>query len=70
METGRAKNEKSLVLVENGSIVDFGFAPYFIQKQEPYRWKRYVDIYQEDRDAKTILTGYLRKGKKIARIDF
>ncbi len=70
METGRAKNEKSLVLVENGSIVGFGFAPYFIQKQEPYRWKRYVDIYQEDRDAKTILTGYLRKGKKIARIDF
>jgi DNA polymerase III subunit epsilon len=69
LENGRAKNEKSLVLVENGAIIGFGYAPYFIQKQEPYRWKRYIDLYQEDRDAKTILTGYIRKGKKIFRID-
>ncbi len=69
MENGRAKNEKSIVLVENGSIVGFGFAPYFIQKQEPYRWKRYIDLYKEDRDARTILSGYLRKAKKATRID-
>lgn len=69
MENGRAKNEKSIILVENGTIVGFGFAPYFIQKQEPYRWKRYIDIYQEDRDARTILSGYLRKAKKTLRID-
>lgn len=69
MENGRAKNEKSIVLVENGCFVGFGYAPYFIQKQEPYRWKRYIDIYQDDRDARTILSGYLRKSTKVARID-
>lgn len=68
MENGRAKNEKSIVLIENGSIIGFGYAPYFIQKQEPYRWKRYIDLYQEDRDARTILNGYLRKATKTAKI--
>lgn len=69
MGSGRAKNEKSLVLVENGSFVGFGYAPYFIQKQEPFRWKRYIDIYQEDRDARTILSGFIRKDSKVYRID-
>ena len=70
MENGRSKNEKSLILVENGSFVGYGHAPYYIQKQEPFRWKRFIDSYPEDRDIRTIINGYLRKELKAARIDF
>ena len=69
MESGRSKNEKSIVLIENGSFVGFGYAPYFIQKQPAFRWKRYIDIYSEDRDVRTIISGYLRKESKLSRID-
>lgn len=69
IENGRAKNEKSIVLVENGSFIGFGFAPYFIQKQDPFRWKRYIDIHKEDRDVRTILSGYIRKASKLTRVD-
>jgi len=65
VENGRQKNEKSLVLVENGTMVGFGYAPFFFQKQPQFKWKRFIEIYQEDRDAKTILSGYLRKSGKI-----
>ena len=70
MENGRSKNEKSLILVENGSFVGYGHAPYYIQKQEPFRWKRFIDSYPEDRDIRTIINGYLRKESKAARINF
>ena len=61
IENGRVKNEKSLVLIENGTLVGFGYAPYFFHKQPQFKWKRFIELYQEDRDAKTIISGYLRK---------
>ncbi len=61
IENGRQKNEKSLILIENGTLVGFGYAPYFFNKQPQFKWKRFIELYQEDRDAKTIISGYLRK---------
>lgn len=61
IENGRQKNEKSLILIENGNLVGFGYAPYFFNKQPQFKWKRFIELYQEDRDAKTIISGYLRK---------
>ena len=70
MEKGRHKSEKSLILVERGSLVGFGFAPYHFQGLPQYKWKRFIELIDEDRDARTILSAYLRKNQEtqIVRI--
>ena len=61
VDKGRHKSEKSLVLIERGSIVGYGYAPYHFQGQLAIKWKRFIDLMAEDRDARTIINGYLRK---------
>jgi DNA polymerase-3 subunit epsilon len=70
LEKGRHKSEKSLILVERGSLVGFGFAPYHFQGLPQFKWKRFIDLIDEDRDARTILSAYLRKNQEtqIVRI--
>ncbi|MFN5844965.1 MAG: exonuclease domain-containing protein [Flavobacteriia bacterium] len=70
IDKGRHKSEKSIVLIERGTIVGFGFAPYHFNGQPPFKWKRYIDLISEDRDARTILSVFLRKhsGFEIVRI--
>lgn len=64
IENGRQKNEKTLILVENGTLVGYGYAPFFYHRQPQFKWRRFIEMYQEDRDAKTIISGYLRKSDK------
>jgi DNA polymerase-3 subunit epsilon len=68
IESGRQKNEKALILVENGTLVGFGYAPFFFHKQPQFKWKQFIEMYQEDRDAKTIVSGYLRNSDKTNMI--
>jgi len=65
VDKGRNKSEKSLVLIEKGTIVGFGYAPYHFHGHPPMKWKRFIDLITEDRDAKTILNLYLRKNSSI-----
>ena len=70
IEKGRHKSEKSLILIERGALVGFGFAPYHFQGLPVHKWKRFIEIVDEDRDARTIIASYLRKNEKnqIVRI--
>ncbi len=61
VDKGRTKGEKSLVLIERGSFVGFGYAPYHFNGSSTIHWKRFIDLFQEDRDIRTILGFYLRK---------
>lgn len=70
VDKGRHKSEKSLVLIEQGVISGFGYAPYHFQGQAPFRWKRFIDMINEDRDARTILNVFLRKNTSIEIIRF
>lgn len=70
VDKGRHKSEKSLVLVENGSIAGFGYAPYHFMGHEPIRWKRFIDLITEDRDSKTILKVYLNKNEALEIVRF
>ncbi|MBU2019393.1 MAG: GIY-YIG nuclease family protein [Bacteroidetes bacterium] len=70
IENGPQKSEKALVLVENGILVGYGFAPYHFHKQPVLRWKRYIDPIKEDRDSKTILGTYLRKNSQLSIVKF
>lgn len=70
IDKGRHKSEKSLVLIERGTIIGYGYAPYHFHGQAPFKWKRYIDLMSEDRDARTILNVFLRKnsGFELVRI--
>lgn len=61
VDKGRDKNEKSLILVENGSLRGYGYAPFHFNKWAPARWKKFIEPCDENRDAKTILKAFLRK---------
>jgi DNA polymerase-3 subunit epsilon len=70
IDKGRHKSEKSLVLVERGTILGYGYAPYHFQGQPTLKWKRFIELTNEDRDARTILTMHLRKNPAIEIIRF
>ncbi|MCH2224394.1 MAG: GIY-YIG nuclease family protein [Crocinitomicaceae bacterium] len=61
---GRNRNERSLVFVENGSLKGFGYAPFHMNKLKPNKWDKFIDLFTEDRDARTILKLFLRKEGK------
>jgi DNA polymerase-3 subunit epsilon len=70
VDKGRHKSEKSLVLVERGTIMGYGYAPYHFQGQPTLKWKRFIELTNEDRDARTILTLHLRKNPEVEIIRF
>lgn len=67
VEQGRDKREKSIIWIENGSYRGFGFVPFYLLKNHPKSWSKFVDLRPEDRDARTILRYYLRKNTDIQR---
>lgn len=67
VEQGRDKREKSIVWIENGSYRGFGFVPFYLLKNHPKSWAKFVDLRPEDRDIRTILRYYLRKNADIQR---
>lgn len=70
IDKGRHKSEKSIVLVERGTITGFGYAPYHFQGLTPLKWKRFIDLINEDRDARTILSSYIRKNPSVEIVNF
>lgn len=70
IEGGRQKGEKSLILVENGSFVGFGFVPFHVQFSPVEKWKRYIDVQQEDKDIRTIIHSYINSKPDLVIIPF
>ncbi len=70
IENGRTKQEKAVVLIENGSYQGFGFVPYFLLKKSPTQWKKAIEFRKEDKDARTILRFYLRKYPETMKRSF
>lgn len=70
VDKGRDKHEKSLILIENGTIRGAGYAPFHFNRLAPSRWDGFIDRIEENRDAKTIVKLFLRKnqGHKIVPI--
>ncbi len=69
LDKGRTKFEKSLIWVENGQLMGFGYIPFNLLKKGPLYWKNAITRYKEDRDARTIMNLYLRKNK-LERVDY
>ncbi len=63
VDKGREKKEKSVILIENGSLKGLGYAPFHFNRLEPKKWDTFISQTQENRDARTILKLFLRKNK-------
>jgi DNA polymerase III subunit epsilon len=60
IENGRQKGEKSIIIVENGRYLGFGYAPFHAQFSGLEKLKRYIDIYQEDEFTLSILHNHIQ----------
>jgi DNA polymerase-3 subunit epsilon len=69
IDKGRNKGEKAIVLVDQGSIIGFGYAPFHFNHLHSSKWDRFIERHIEDRDAKTILNGFLRKDKSTKIVE-
>lgn len=70
VEPGRKKDERSLILVENGSYRGLGFCPKRALKRPPERLKRYIEIREDNQDVRRLLLRYLRKSKRVEVLPF
>jgi DNA polymerase-3 subunit epsilon len=69
VEKGRSKMERSIVWVERGTYRGYGYAPFHFNGMPKEQWKRYIEVKDENRDIRSIINLYLRKGigfKKIS----
>jgi DNA polymerase-3 subunit epsilon len=65
IDKGRQKTEKSIIYINKGRIIGFGYAPFHFNHLPPTKWERFIERITEDRDAKQILLAYLRKGNEL-----
>jgi DNA polymerase-3 subunit epsilon len=70
IDKGRNKQEKSVILVRNGILEGFGYAPYHFNKLEPHKWDRFIDQIENNRDARTILKLFLRKNQGYKLVEY
>lgn len=62
IDKGRNRNEKSIVWIENGNYRGYGYAPFHFNGKQPKEWKNYIDEQKENRDIRTIINQFIRKG--------
>lgn len=64
VDKGRQRGEVSMVFIENGALKAMGYAPYQYKKMKPKQWIDFLDVIQDNRDARTILKLFLNKNEK------
>jgi len=69
LDKGRDKFEKSLVYVEKGVFIGFGFAPYHFNNLDVSGWKKFIKPQQENRDDKTIINQALFRKPDVKIIE-
>lgn len=70
IEKGRAVDEKSAILIENGIFKGFAFFNLNYQVTNVEILKNILTTLPEDRDAKNIILGYLRRNQRTKVIQF
>lgn len=60
---GRNKQEKSLILIENGSFSGYGFAPFHMNRLSPLFWKRFISYSSEDEMIQRMIASHIKKNK-------
>jgi DNA polymerase-3 subunit epsilon len=68
IDRGRDVDERSVILIENGQYMGFGFYQLNFQIHNPEVLKSIITPMQNNRDAQHIIQGYLRKNKVLKTI--
>ncbi|MFM7594881.1 MAG: exonuclease domain-containing protein [Flavobacteriales bacterium] len=63
VDKGRSKMERSIIWIEQGTYRGHGYAPFHFNSTPPEHWKRYIETKDENRDIRSIINLYLRKGE-------
>jgi DNA polymerase-3 subunit epsilon len=63
IDKGRTKTERSMVWVEHGSYIGFGFVPFPVWRQSPKNWNDFLELQVEDKDDRAIISLHLRKNE-------
>lgn len=69
IDKGRTLDERSVVLIENGKYIGFGFYNLNFQVNNPEVLKSIINPMQNNRDAQHIIHSYLRKNKVIKTVN-
>ncbi|MBI1838263.1 MAG: GIY-YIG nuclease family protein [Flavobacteriia bacterium] len=65
IESGRQKGEKSLIQIEKGSLIGYGFVPFHVQYSPLAKWEKHITIIHEDKDSSNILRAYLNQKEEL-----
>ena len=68
IDRGRDIDERSVILIENGQYMGFGFYQLNFQINNPEVLKSIITPMQNNRDAQHIIQGYLRKNKVLKTV--
>jgi DNA polymerase-3 subunit epsilon len=70
IDKGRSKMERSIIWIERGTYRGHGYAPFHFNSAPPEQWKRFIELKDENRDIRSIINLYLRKGEgfKLVRL--
>jgi DNA polymerase-3 subunit epsilon len=63
IDKGRTKTERSMVWVEHGSYIGFGFVPFPVWRQSSKNWSDFMELQVEDKDDRAIISLHLRKNE-------
>lgn len=67
-DRGRHLGEKSVVLIEHGKLIGFGYTELNFQIENISILKNIINPMQNDRDAQHIIQSYLRKNNKNLKV--
>jgi DNA polymerase-3 subunit epsilon len=65
LDQGRTKKEKSVIWVENGSYLGFGYLPFQMWKTNSDKWFEFLERQTEDKDDRAIISLFLRKNPEV-----
>ncbi|BDD10187.1 exonuclease [Fulvitalea axinellae] len=71
LDKGRVLGERSVVVVENGRYLGFGFVPVEDAIESPEEFKTYINTYADNKDIRQILKSFLshKKPERIIKYD-
>jgi len=65
VDKGRTKTEKSIVWIEKGSYLGFGYVPFQAWKFKLDKWIDFLERQTEDKDDRAIISLHLRKTSDV-----
>lgn len=66
---GRGKGEKSLLLVENGTLKGIGYAPFHFKSSPIFIWRKYIDFIEGSKAVQVGLQRILHQKMYFKRVD-